>query len=53
MVEGGGATLTQFLTQRLADELQLVIAPLFVGDSRAPRLTADAPFPGTPPTVPA
>ena len=34
MVEGGGRTLTQFLTAGLADELDLVVAPLFVGDSR-------------------
>ena len=35
MVEGGGTMHTQFLTADLADELQLVVAPLFVGDSRA------------------
>jgi 5-amino-6-(5-phosphoribosylamino)uracil reductase len=45
MVEGGGAVLTQFLTAGLADELQLVVAPLFVGDSRAPRLVGDGRFP--------
>ncbi|MFJ4083744.1 dihydrofolate reductase family protein [Streptomyces iakyrus] len=38
MVEGGGQIHTQLLTQGLADELQLVLAPLFVGDSGAPRL---------------
>jgi 5-amino-6-(5-phosphoribosylamino)uracil reductase len=38
MVEGGGLIHTQLLTQGLADELQLVLAPLFVGDARAPRL---------------
>jgi 5-amino-6-(5-phosphoribosylamino)uracil reductase len=37
MVEGGGAVHTQFLTGGLADELQLVIAPFFVGDPDAPR----------------
>ena len=36
MVEGGGTVHTQFLTAGLADELQLVVAPFFVGDSRAP-----------------
>ena len=36
MVEGGGTMHTQFLTGGLADELQLVVAPFFVGDSRAP-----------------
>ncbi|MEU1190853.1 dihydrofolate reductase family protein [Streptomyces sp. NPDC005859] len=38
MVEGGGTVHTQLLRQGLADELQLVLAPLFVGDPRAPRL---------------
>ncbi|PTH87464.1 5-amino-6-(5-phosphoribosylamino)uracil reductase [Streptomyces sp. A244] len=38
MVEGGGLIHTQLLTQGLADELQLVLAPLFVGDPGAPRL---------------
>ncbi|MET8248348.1 dihydrofolate reductase family protein [Streptomyces sp. NPDC005202] len=38
MVEGGGAVHTQLLQQELADELQLVLAPLFVGDPEAPRL---------------
>ncbi|MGV9510626.1 dihydrofolate reductase family protein [Streptomyces tendae] len=38
MVEGGGTVHTQLLQQGLADELQLVLAPLFVGDPAAPRL---------------
>ncbi|GAA2768408.1 dihydrofolate reductase family protein [Streptomyces paradoxus] len=38
MVEGGGLIHTQLVTQGLADELQLVLAPLFVGDPGAPRL---------------
>ncbi|MEV0638996.1 dihydrofolate reductase family protein [Streptomyces sp. NPDC050619] len=38
MVEGGGQIHTQLLRQGLADELQLVLAPLFVGDPDAPRL---------------
>ncbi|MFH9087044.1 dihydrofolate reductase family protein [Streptomyces sp. NPDC017673] len=38
MVEGGGTVHTQLLHQGLADELQLVLAPLFVGDPVAPRL---------------
>ncbi|MET9083874.1 dihydrofolate reductase family protein [Streptomyces sp. NPDC004237] len=38
MVEGGGTVHTQLLQQGLADELQLVLAPLFVGDPKAPRL---------------
>jgi riboflavin-specific deaminase-like protein len=38
MVEGGGSVLAQFLAQGLADELDLVIAPVFVGDPEAPRI---------------
>jgi 5-amino-6-(5-phosphoribosylamino)uracil reductase len=45
MVEGGGMVHTQFLTAGLADELHLVVAPLFVGDSRAPRFVGDGRFP--------
>jgi 5-amino-6-(5-phosphoribosylamino)uracil reductase len=45
MVEGGGSIHTQFLSAALADELQLVVAPFFVGDSRAPRFVGDAAFP--------
>jgi 5-amino-6-(5-phosphoribosylamino)uracil reductase len=37
MVEGGNSVLTQFLLAGLADELQLAIAPLFVGNPAAPR----------------
>jgi 5-amino-6-(5-phosphoribosylamino)uracil reductase len=44
MVEGGGTMLTQFLVAELADELHLVVAPLFVGDSRARRFVDDGPF---------
>jgi 5-amino-6-(5-phosphoribosylamino)uracil reductase len=45
MVEGGGTVHTQFLTGGLADELHLVIAPFFVGDSAAPRFVYDGVFP--------
>lgn len=48
MVEGGGTVLTQFLTEDLADELHLVVAPLFVGDSRARRFVDDGRFPFRP-----
>ncbi|HEX6458392.1 MAG TPA: dihydrofolate reductase family protein [Thermoleophilaceae bacterium] len=48
MVEGGGKVHTQFLTGNLADELQLVVAPFFVGDSRAPRFVLDGRFPWNP-----
>lgn len=37
MVEGGGAVLAGFLGAGLADELQLAVAPLFVGEPDAPR----------------
>jgi 5-amino-6-(5-phosphoribosylamino)uracil reductase len=47
MVEGGGALLTQFLAEDLVDELHLVIAPLFVGEPRAPRVVSPARFPWT------
>ncbi len=48
MVEGGGKVHTQFLTDDLVDELQLVVAPCFVGDSRAPRFVSDGRFPWVP-----
>ena len=48
MVEGGGKVHTQFLIDDLADELQLVVAPFFVGDSRAPRFVSDGLFPWNP-----
>lgn len=48
MVEGGGKILTQFLTAGLADELHLVVAPFFVGDSRAQRFVGDGSFPWNP-----
>ena len=47
MVEGGATVHTQFLAANLVDELHLVVAPLFVGDSRAPRFVGDAVFPWT------
>ncbi|WNM36200.1 dihydrofolate reductase family protein [Streptomyces sp. Li-HN-5-11] len=46
MVEGGGTVHTQLLQQQLADELQLVLAPLFVGDSKAPRLFGPGTYQG-------
>lgn len=45
MVEGGGRVHTQFLTADLVDELQLVVAPFFVGTSRARRFVGDGDFP--------
>jgi 5-amino-6-(5-phosphoribosylamino)uracil reductase len=48
MVEGGGIVHTQFLADDLVDELQLVVAPFFVGDSSAPRFVSDGRFPWHP-----
>jgi 5-amino-6-(5-phosphoribosylamino)uracil reductase len=48
MVEGGGSIHTQFLTAHLVDELHLVVAPFFVGDSRARRFVSDGEFPWHP-----
>jgi 5-amino-6-(5-phosphoribosylamino)uracil reductase len=48
MVEGGAKVHTQFLTEDLVDELQLVVAPVFVGDSHAPRFVRDGAFPWNP-----
>ncbi|MFD5079835.1 dihydrofolate reductase family protein [Streptomyces sp. NPDC058371] len=45
MVEGGGRVHTQLLRQGLADELQLALAPLFVGEPDAPRLFGPGPYP--------
>ncbi|WP_308191861.1 RibD family protein [Kitasatospora humi] len=46
MVEGGGSVHTQFLSEGLADELQLAVAPLLVGHAAAPRFVNPADFPG-------
>jgi 5-amino-6-(5-phosphoribosylamino)uracil reductase len=48
MVEGGGTVHTQFLTDDIVDELQLTVAPVFVGDSDAPRFVRDGTFPWNP-----
>jgi 5-amino-6-(5-phosphoribosylamino)uracil reductase len=45
LVEGGGEVLTQFLTAGLADELQLAIAPIFVGNPQATRFVGAGAFP--------
>jgi 5-amino-6-(5-phosphoribosylamino)uracil reductase len=44
-VEGGGRVLTEFLTRGLADELQMVVAPFFVGDAAAPRFALPGRYP--------
>jgi len=48
MVEGGATVHTQFLTEDIVDELQLTVAPVFVGDSEAPRFVRDGHFPWNP-----
>jgi 5-amino-6-(5-phosphoribosylamino)uracil reductase len=48
MVEGGGRVHTQMLTADLVDELQLVVAPFFVGTSRAARFVGEGAFPWHP-----
>ncbi|REE61874.1 diaminohydroxyphosphoribosylaminopyrimidine deaminase [Streptomyces sp. 3212.3] len=45
MVEGGGRVHTQLLRQGLADELQLAVAPLFVGQAQAPRMFGPGDYP--------
>jgi 5-amino-6-(5-phosphoribosylamino)uracil reductase len=40
MVEGGASVLGQFLSEGLADEFLLAVAPFFVADPAAPRLLA-------------
>lgn len=46
MVEGGGQVHTAFLSQGLADEIHLAIAPLVVGEADAPRFLGPASYPG-------
>jgi riboflavin-specific deaminase-like protein len=48
MVEGGGTVHTQFLTAGLADEIQLAVAPFFVGEMAAPRFVNPGVFPSGP-----
>lgn len=48
MVEGGGTIHTQLLEEALADELQLVIAPLLVGQPDAVRMLGPANYLGGP-----
>jgi 5-amino-6-(5-phosphoribosylamino)uracil reductase len=45
MVEGGADLGRQFLAGGLVDELQLVIAPFFVGDPGAPRFAGPGRYP--------
>lgn len=48
MVEGGSAVHTQFLAEDLVDELQLVVAPFFVGEPAARRFVDEGHFPWHP-----
>lgn len=48
LVEGGAQVLRSFLAANLADELQLVIAPFFVGDAAAPRFAGPGSYPHGP-----
>jgi len=48
MVEGGGTVHTQFLAAGAVDEIQLAVAPFFLGDARAPRFVNPARFPDGP-----
>lgn len=45
MVEGGTTIHTQFLSQDLADELHLAIAPFFLGRDDAPKFVSNAIYP--------
>ena len=47
LVEGGARVQADFLQEDLVDELHLAVAPLFVGDSRAPRFGQDGHYPWT------
>lgn len=44
LIEGGTGVGTTFLKEGLVDELQVSVAPFFVGDSKAPRFVGDGPF---------
>lgn len=48
MVEGGAALAAEFLAAGLADELQLAVAPFFVGDPAAPRFAPPGRYPHGP-----
>jgi len=44
LVEGGSFILTSFLENNLANELQISIAPFFVGEANAPRFVGQGKF---------
>jgi 5-amino-6-(5-phosphoribosylamino)uracil reductase len=47
LIEGGARILAEALSQSLADELRLAIAPFFVGDPDAPRFAHPDQYPYT------
>jgi riboflavin-specific deaminase-like protein len=51
LVEGGARVLGDFLAADRADELDLAVAPFFVADPAAPRLSLPAPSPAGPMTL--
>ncbi len=51
LVEGGAHVLGDFLAAGLADELHLAVAPVFVADPAAPRLSLPRPAPASPMTL--
>jgi 5-amino-6-(5-phosphoribosylamino)uracil reductase len=48
LVEGGSQIHTAFLSQDLVDEIQLVIAPIVVGQAEAPRFLRPSEYPWPP-----
>ncbi|TDD90844.1 deaminase [Saccharopolyspora karakumensis] len=48
MVEGGTRIHTEFLKAGLADEVRMAIAPMLIGQARAPRFLNPDDFPGGP-----
>ncbi|WP_028923172.1 RibD family protein [Pseudonocardia acaciae] len=48
LVEGGTVIHTAFLSAGLADEIQMAITPLVIGDAAAPRFLNPASYPGAP-----
>jgi 5-amino-6-(5-phosphoribosylamino)uracil reductase len=45
LVEGGSAILTMFLREGMVDLLRMAVAPLFVGEEKAPRFMKAVPLP--------
>lgn len=45
LIEGGSKIITSFISHGLVDELQVSVAPFFVGEQEAPRFANSAKFP--------